>query len=88
MIRLLAHTDPRIQEQALNIVRSLSENKAGIDLVFSDIGIDLLLDRLRAALESSDDDAQAVLALAIAASPTARPVSILPNAASQRTRTV
>jgi hypothetical protein len=64
--RLLDHTDPRIQEQALNIIRNLSENEEGIDLVFSEIGTDNLLDRLWAALESSDDDVtlQATLALA------------------------
>lgn len=66
LIELFDHPDPRIQEQAFNIVRNLSENEEGIDLCFSEIGIDILLDRLRAALESNDDDVtlQASLALA------------------------
>lgn len=64
--RLFDHPDSRIQEQAFNIVRNLADNEDGIDLVFQEIGVNILLDRARTALESTDDDVTQQAALTLA----------------------
>ncbi|KAF8634530.1 hypothetical protein AX15_000830 [Amanita polypyramis BW_CC] len=66
LVELLDHPDTRIQEQAFNIIRNLSENEEGIGLIFEEIGTDVLLDHIRAALESTDDDVTQQAALALA----------------------
>lgn len=64
--RLFDHPDSRIQEQAFNIVRNLADNEDGIDLVFQEMGVNILLDRTRTALESTDDDVTQQAALTLA----------------------
>jgi hypothetical protein len=45
-----------LQEQAWSVVRNLSENEAGIDMVFRELGPEALLDQLAVALGSKDED--------------------------------
>ncbi|KAK2459445.1 hypothetical protein APHAL10511_008556 [Amanita phalloides] len=66
LVKLFDHPDSRIQEQAFNIVRNLAEDEEGIDLVFQEIGTEVLLAHTRTALESTDDDVAQQAALALA----------------------
>ncbi|PFH46706.1 hypothetical protein AMATHDRAFT_154006 [Amanita thiersii Skay4041] len=63
---LFNHSDPRVQEQAFSIVRNLSENEEGIELVLQQVGIEVLLTHIVTALDSAEDDVtqQASLVLA------------------------
>lgn len=54
--RLLNDPDDEVLEQALNIVRNIGEDESGIDIIFQELGSDLLLSRVTMALGSSDDD--------------------------------
>lgn len=44
----------------------MAENEEGIDLVFQEIGVNIILDRIRTALESVDDDVTQQAALTLA----------------------
>lgn len=50
--RLFADPDEKIQEQAFYVVRNLAEDEFGIDLVFQELGSDVLLNSMISALES------------------------------------
>ena len=54
--RLLSDPDEGLQEQAWSVVRNLSEDDAGIDMVFRNIGADVLLNQLATSLGSKDED--------------------------------
>jgi hypothetical protein len=45
-----------VQEQAFNVVRNLAENEDGIEMVFRELGTDVLLHHLETALKSSEED--------------------------------
>jgi hypothetical protein len=45
-----------VQEQAWSVVRNLAEDEAGIDMIFQQLGTDVLLSQLSVALGSKDDD--------------------------------
>lgn len=53
---LLIDVDEKIQEQAFWIVRNLAENESGIDLVFRELGADVLLSSLTTGLESPHEE--------------------------------
>ena len=48
--------DVRLQEQSFYLVRNLADTEEGIDMVFAEIGSDLLLGALSQALDSENDD--------------------------------
>ncbi|GLB39316.1 putative ARM repeat-containing protein [Lyophyllum shimeji] len=56
LLRLMEDADTGVREQALNVVRNITENEDGIELVIDGIGGDVLLDRLASALKASNDD--------------------------------
>ncbi|KAF8991777.1 armadillo-type protein [Cyathus striatus] len=53
---LLTDSDTAIQEQAFNILHNLASDDDGVDLVFEEVGTDVVLDRITAVLGGSDDD--------------------------------
>lgn len=53
--RLLVDSDEGVQEQAFNVVRNIAEDEESIDLIFEELGSDVLLNRVAHALSSSDD---------------------------------
>ncbi|KAL0946370.1 hypothetical protein HGRIS_012601 [Hohenbuehelia grisea] len=61
----LADPKPEIQEQAFNIVRNLSEDEAGIELVFSALDIDVLSNQLCSCFSSADPAMEDVIHQAI-----------------------
>jgi hypothetical protein len=56
VVRLLIDGDEKIQEQAFWIVRNLAENEFGIDLVFQELGANVLLSSLTTGLESPHEE--------------------------------
>ncbi|KAF8638143.1 hypothetical protein AX17_002416 [Amanita inopinata Kibby_2008] len=66
LVELFDYPDPKVQEQAYSVIRNLSENEESIDLVFQEIGVEVLLGHIRGALESTDDDVTQQAALALA----------------------
>ncbi|KAG6837860.1 hypothetical protein H0H93_013013 [Arthromyces matolae] len=54
--RFLGDYDTGIREQALNVLRNVTENEPGVDLVNKEIGEDKLLDHVANALKSTNDD--------------------------------
>ncbi|TFK37457.1 armadillo-type protein [Crucibulum laeve] len=56
LAELLSDPDIAIQEQAFNIVRNLAEDEDSIDMVFSEIGNEVILDKITMALGSKEDD--------------------------------
>ena len=54
--RGITNADEKIQEQAFWIVRNLAENESGIDLVFRELGADVLLSSLTTGLESPHEE--------------------------------
>jgi hypothetical protein len=54
--RLLIDGDEKIQEQAFWIVRNLAENEFGIELVFRELGANVLLGSLTSGLESPHEE--------------------------------
>ena len=55
-VRLLIDADEKIQEQALFIVQNLAEDEPGINLVFQELGANVLLSSLTTALESPHEE--------------------------------
>ncbi|KAF9008200.1 armadillo-type protein [Cyathus striatus] len=53
--RLLTDSDTAIQEQAFNILHYLASDDDSVDLVFEEVGTDVVLDRITAVLGGSDD---------------------------------
>jgi hypothetical protein len=45
-----------VQEQAFTVVRNLAENEQGIDMLFRELGAEVLLRTITAALAAPDDD--------------------------------
>lgn len=48
--------DPGIQEQAFHVLRHIADDDEGIDMIFREMGADILLQSLSGALESENDD--------------------------------
>lgn len=48
--------DEGVQEQAFNVLRNLAENEPGIDMIFRELGAEVLLSHLTTSLGSSDED--------------------------------
>ena len=55
--------DVRLQEQAFYLLRNIADTDEGIDMVFAEIGSDLLLGALSQALDSENDDVLAQVRL-------------------------
>ena len=53
---LLEDTDDGAKEQTFNIVRNLAEDDAGIELVFHELGSDVLLRNILNSLSSADGE--------------------------------
>ena len=49
-------TNTGVQEQALNVVRNLTENEEGIELVYAKMGPWVLLERVLGCMSSSNED--------------------------------
>ncbi|KAJ7231249.1 armadillo-type protein [Mycena rebaudengoi] len=56
MAELLEDKDDGVQEQAFTVVRNLAENEQGIDMLFRELGAEVLLRTITAALAAPDDD--------------------------------
>ncbi|TFL04249.1 armadillo-type protein [Pterulicium gracile] len=54
--RLLSDADAGIQEQTLCIARNITENEPGIELLFQELGPEVVLARLTNALASTEED--------------------------------
>lgn len=52
----MADEDPGIQEQAFHVLRHIADDEEGIDMIFREMGPDILLQSLSGALESENDD--------------------------------
>jgi hypothetical protein len=48
--------DEGVQEQAFNVIRNLAENEEGIDMVFRELGAEVLMIHLEMTLQSSKED--------------------------------
>ncbi|KAJ7253293.1 armadillo-type protein [Mycena rebaudengoi] len=62
MAELLEDKDDGVREQAFTVVRNIAENEQGIDMLFRELGAEVLLRTITAALAAPDDDATYVLA--------------------------
>ncbi|KAJ6617124.1 armadillo-type protein [Mycena sp. CBHHK59/15] len=56
LAELLEDQDEGVQEQAFSVIRNLAENEQGIDMIFRELGSDVLLRHLTASLAAVDDD--------------------------------
>ncbi|KAJ7743916.1 armadillo-type protein [Mycena maculata] len=56
LAELLEDADGAVQEQAFHLVRNLAENEAGVEMIFRELGADVLLRHLTDALGAEDDD--------------------------------
>lgn len=54
--RLLADPEEGVREQAFNVLRNLAENEDGIEMVFHELGVEVLMKHLETALYSSEED--------------------------------
>lgn len=52
----MADDDSSIQEQAFHVLRHLADGEEGIDMIFREMGPDILLQSLSIALESENED--------------------------------
>jgi len=53
---LLQDPDEAVQEQAFNVVRNIAEDEDSIDMIFEELGSEVLLSHVATSLSSSDDD--------------------------------
>jgi hypothetical protein len=53
---LLVDADEGLQEQAWGVVRNLSENETGIDMVFTEFDSETLVSQLTVAIGSKNED--------------------------------
>ncbi|KAG5636721.1 hypothetical protein H0H81_007088 [Sphagnurus paluster] len=56
VLRLLEDPDAGVREQALNVLRNISEDEDGVELLASSMDYQALLDRIAAALKSPHED--------------------------------
>ncbi|KAJ7231254.1 armadillo-type protein [Mycena rebaudengoi] len=56
MAELLEDKDDGVREQAFTVVRNIAENEQGIDMLFRELGAEVLLRTITAALAAPDDD--------------------------------
>ncbi|KAG6815975.1 hypothetical protein H0H87_009702 [Tephrocybe sp. NHM501043] len=56
LLALLNDPEVGMREQALNVLRNITENEAGVELVHKEVGEDVLLEHVAAALKSVNDD--------------------------------
>ncbi|KZT09593.1 ARM repeat-containing protein [Laetiporus sulphureus 93-53] len=77
--KLLSDPDPAIQEQAFHIVRHIADGQEDVEMVFDELGSDVLLSFLAIAMESDNEDVlhQAVCVLANLANSSPHQNSIL-----------
>ncbi|KAG6901049.1 hypothetical protein C0995_001448, partial [Termitomyces sp. Mi166 len=56
VVGFLEDTDVGIREQAFNVLRNVTESEDGVELVYREVGEDVLLDHVANALKSANDD--------------------------------
>lgn len=55
-VRYLQESPADVQEQTFNILRNVAESHQGIDIIFENITVEVLMGHITSALTSSSDD--------------------------------